>query len=71
MTTPQQTTRFQKRNPANADDVVWDGELLASSALVDAARRAREARAALEEAGILTTRSPADIGRRMAEALSS
>ena len=27
--------------------------------------------AALEEAGILTTRSPADIGRRMAEALSS
>jgi aldehyde dehydrogenase (NAD+) len=43
MTTPPQTTRFHKRNPANTDDVVWEDELLASGALVDGARRAREA----------------------------
>ena len=37
------TTRSEKRNPADASDVVWSGELLASDALVDAARRAGRA----------------------------
>ena len=34
---------FEKRNPADASDVVWSGELAASDVLVDAARRARAA----------------------------
>ena len=34
---------FEKRNPADSSDVVWSGELAASGALVDAARRARSA----------------------------
>ena len=42
------------------------GSIIAGSTGTAAAKYA-----ALEEAGILTTRSPADIGRRMAEALSS
>ncbi len=36
---------FEKRNPADSSDVVWSGELAASEALVDAARRARSAQA--------------------------
>ncbi len=36
-------TPFQKHNPADASDVVWSGELLASDALVDATRQARAA----------------------------
>jgi acyl-CoA reductase-like NAD-dependent aldehyde dehydrogenase len=42
MTSPS-STRFEKRNPANTSDVVWSGELLASEALVDAARTAGRA----------------------------
>jgi aldehyde dehydrogenase (NAD+) len=34
---------FEKRNPADLDDVVWQGELSASDALVSAARNARDA----------------------------
>ena len=34
---------FEKRNPAELSDVVWRGELEASDALVEAARRARDA----------------------------
>ncbi|HEX5018440.1 MAG TPA: aldehyde dehydrogenase family protein [Actinomycetes bacterium] len=34
---------FEKRNPADLSDVVWSGELAASSALVDAATTARAA----------------------------
>ena len=34
---------FEKRNPADLDDIVWSGELAASDALVVAAQRAREA----------------------------